>query len=83
MICHLILIRFAIINYNYNNDNKRKIQKTIQNLPDNPEIELVIEKLILLDKIGQGIIDVNEGNVFSGEQVREKLGKWLKYQNTF
>lgn len=83
MICHLILIRFAIINYNYNNDNKRKIQKTIQNLPDNPEIELVIEKLILLDKIGQGIKDVNEGNVFSGEEVREKLGKWLKYQNTF
>ncbi len=83
MICHLILIRFAIINYNYNNDNKRKIQKTIQNLPDNPEIELVIEKLILLDKIEQGIKDVNEGNVFSGEEVREKLGKWLKYQNTF
>ena len=62
---------------------QEKIQKTIQNLPDNPEIELVIEKLILLDKIGQGIKDVNEGNVFSGEEVREKLGKWLKYQNTF
>ncbi len=61
---------------------KEKIQKTIQNLPDNPEIELVIEKLILLDKIEQGIKDVNEGNVFSGEEVREKLGKWLKYQNT-
>ncbi|MBK6772709.1 MAG: hypothetical protein IPG78_11425 [Ignavibacteria bacterium] len=57
---------------------KEKIQKTIQNLPDNPEIELVIEKLILLDKIEQGIKDVNEGNVFTGEQVREKLGKWLK-----
>jgi len=62
---------------------KEKIQKTIHNLPDNPEIELVIEKLILHDKIEQGIKDVNEGNVFSGEQVREKLGKWLKYQNTF
>ncbi|MBL0105983.1 MAG: hypothetical protein IPP52_01450 [Ignavibacteria bacterium] len=62
---------------------KENIQKTIQNLPDNPEIELVIEKLILHDKIEQGIKDVNEGNVFSGEEVREKLGKWLKYQNTF
>ena len=62
---------------------KEKIQKTIQNLPDNPEIELVIEKLILHDKIEQGIKDVNEGNVFSGEEVREKSGKWLKYQNTF
>jgi predicted transcriptional regulator len=57
---------------------KEKIQKTIQSLPDNPEIELVIEKLILLDKIEQGIKDVNEGNVYTGEQVREKLGKWLK-----
>ncbi len=57
---------------------KEKIQITIQNLPDNPEIELVIEKLILLDKIEQGIKDVNEGNVYTGEQVREKLGKWLK-----
>ena len=57
---------------------KEKIQKTIQNLPDNSEIELVIEKLILHDKIEQGIKDVNEGNVFSGEEIREKLGKWLK-----
>jgi len=57
---------------------KEKIQKTIQSLPDNLEIELVIEKLILLDKIEQGIKDVKEGNVFTGEQVREKLGKWLK-----
>ena len=57
---------------------KEKIQKTIQSLPDNPEIELVIEKLILLDKIEQGIKDANEGNVYTGEQVREKLGKWLK-----
>ena len=52
-------------------------------MPDNPEIELVIEKLILLHKIEHGIKDVNEGNVFSGEEVREKLGKRLKYQNTF
>jgi len=57
---------------------KEKIQKTIQSLPDNLEIELVIEKLILLDKIEQGLKDVNEGNIFTGEQVREKLGKWLK-----
>ena len=57
---------------------KEKIQKTIQSLPENPEIELVIEKLLLLDKIEQGIKDVNEGNVYTGEKVRDKLGKRLK-----
>jgi predicted transcriptional regulator len=57
---------------------KEKIQKTIESLPDNPEIELVIEKLILLDKVEQGIKDANDGKVFSAEQVREELKKWLK-----
>ena len=57
---------------------KDKIQKTIQDMPDNPEIELVIEKLILLDKIEQGIQDVKEGQVYTGEQVRDELKKWLK-----
>jgi len=57
---------------------KEKIQKTIQSLPDNPELELVIEKLILLDKIDQGIKDADNDEVYSGEQVRDELKKWLK-----
>lgn len=57
---------------------KEKIQKTIQSLPDNPELELVIEKLILLDKIDQGIKDADNGDVYTREQVRDELKKWLK-----
>lgn len=57
---------------------KEKIQKTIQSLPDNPELEQVIEKLILLEKIEQGIKDVNDGIIYSGEQVRGELKNWLK-----
>lgn len=57
---------------------KEKIQKTIESLPENPELELVIEKLILLDKIDQGIKDADNGEVYSGAQVRDELKKWLK-----
>lgn len=57
---------------------KEKIQKTIQSLPENPEIELVIENLILLDKIEQGIKDADEGKVYNIDQVREEIKKWLK-----
>ncbi len=57
---------------------KEKIQKTIEGLSDKPKLEDVIEKLILLDKIEQGKKDVNEGRVYSGEQVRDELKKWLK-----
>jgi len=57
---------------------KGKIKKTIQKLPENPDVELVIEKLILLDKIEQGISDAEEGRVYSGEQVRDEIKKCLK-----
>jgi len=49
---------------------KEKIKKTINELPENPDLELVIGKLILLDKIDQGIKDADDGKVYSGE--------WLK-----
>jgi len=57
---------------------KEKIQKTIQSLPENPDIELVIENIILLDKIDQGIKDADEGNVYNNDQVRDEMKKWLK-----
>ncbi len=57
---------------------KEKIKKTIDSLPDNFTIEEVIEELIVIDKIEQGLKDVEEGNVYSTEEVRKKLDKWLK-----
>ncbi len=57
---------------------KDKLKQTIDALPDHFTIEDVIEELIVIDKVEQGMRDVEEGNVFTNEQVREKLGKWLK-----
>ncbi len=57
---------------------KDKLKKTIDALPDHFTIEDVIEELIVIDKIEKGMKDVEEGNVLTNEQVREKLGKWLK-----
>ncbi len=57
---------------------KDKLKQTIDALPDHFTIEDVIEELIVLDKVEQGMRDVEEGNVFTMEQVQEKLGKWLK-----
>jgi predicted transcriptional regulator len=57
---------------------KEKIHHTIDSLPDNLTIDQVIDELILLDKIEQGINDVNEGRVFTTDEVKDKLSKWLK-----
>jgi predicted transcriptional regulator len=57
---------------------KEKIKKSIDTLPDNLTIDQVIDRMIMLDKIEQGIKDVEDGNVYSTEEVKEKLNKWLK-----
>ena len=58
---------------------KEKIRKTIDTFPDeNLAIEDVVERLILLDKVEQGLQDVIDGNVLSTEEVKDKLSRWLK-----
>ncbi len=57
---------------------KDKIIKSFDTLPDNLTIDQVIDRVIMLDKIEQGLKDVEDGNVFTTEEVKVKLSKWLK-----
>ncbi|MFA5972526.1 MAG: hypothetical protein WC780_09265 [Lentimicrobiaceae bacterium] len=57
---------------------KDKIKKSIDTLPDNLTIDQVIDRMIMLDKIEQGLKDVEDGNIYTTEEVKEKLNKWLK-----
>jgi len=57
---------------------KEKIKKTIDTLPEDLTIDQVIDRLIMLDKIEQGLTDVENGNVYTTEEVKSKLSKWLK-----
>ena len=57
---------------------KEKIHIAIDRLPDNLTIDQLIDEMILLDKIEQGINDVDDGRVFTTDEVKDKLNKWLK-----
>jgi predicted transcriptional regulator len=57
---------------------KEKIKKSIDTLPDNLTIDQVIDRMIMLDKIEQGLKDIDDGNVFTTEEAKDKLNKWLK-----
>jgi len=59
-------------------EKKEKIKKTIDLLPDNVTIDELINRIILLDKIEQGLDDVEKGNIYTTEEVENKLNKWLK-----
>jgi hypothetical protein len=57
---------------------KDKIIKSIDSLPDNLTVDQVIDRIIMLDKIEQGLKDVETGDVYTTEEVKAKLNKWLK-----
>ncbi len=54
---------------------KEKIKTTIDALPDNFTIEEVIEELIVLDKIEQGLKDIEERRVYSSTEAKKRLEK--------
>ena len=55
---------------------KEAIRKTIDNLPDEIlSIDEVVERLILLDKVEQGLQDVKDGKEHTTGKVTKKLEK--------
>jgi predicted transcriptional regulator len=56
---------------------KEKVKKTIDRLPDSFTVDRVVEELVVLDKIEKGLKEVEEGKVYSTQQVKDQLKKWL------
>ena len=56
---------------------KEKVKKTIDRLPDSFTVDQVVEELVVLAKIEKGLKEVEEGKVYSTQQVKDQLKKWL------
>lgn len=57
---------------------KEKVKKTIDRLPDKFTVEEIVEELVVLNKIEEGLRDIEKGEVFTTDQVKEELKPWLK-----
>ena len=57
---------------------KDKVKKTIDRLPEYFTVDQIVEELVILDKIEEGLKDIEEGRVFSTDQVKQELKTWLK-----
>lgn len=55
---------------------KEKVILTIENLPDTFTIDELIEHLIFIQKVEEGIKQSIEGKVVSNEKAKEMIGKW-------
>ena len=57
---------------------KEKVLKTINDLPSEFQLEDLVEKLILLERIEIGLQEVKDGKTISSDDAEQKMKKWLK-----
>lgn len=57
---------------------KEKIQKQIDSMPDQFDTEELMERIYIMSKIERGLQDIREGNVFTQDEVRASMAKWLR-----
>jgi len=52
---------------------KEKVRKTIDRLPYKFTVDQVIDELVVLNKIEEGLKDIEQGKVFTTDQVKKEL----------
>jgi hypothetical protein len=57
---------------------KQQIIKAIEELPDDAQIEDVLDRLYLLFKVEKGMDQARRGELIAHEEVRQRMAKWLK-----
>jgi len=56
---------------------KEQVISSLQELPDSFEPEQLIERIIALQKMEEGLEQVKQGQVMTVEQAKSRLAKWL------
>jgi hypothetical protein len=59
---------------------KEKLLETIKAMPEErfDDVDVILERIVLLEKLENGENDIEQKAVYSIEQAREKLARWLK-----
>ena len=59
--------------------SKELIIETIRNMPEEKfeDIDVLFERLVILEKIEKGEQEILDGKVYTTEEAKEKLKKWL------
>lgn len=57
--------------------NKYKVIETLDHLPDEFNVEELVEKLLFIEKVEKGIKDSEEGNTIGLQEAKQKMAnKW-------
>ena len=55
--------------------NRTKVIETLDNLPSEFSTEELIDRLIFIDKVEQGLKDAQNGSVISFDKVKDRMAK--------
>ncbi|WP_370087552.1 hypothetical protein [Ekhidna sp.] len=58
--------------------NRQVAIDSLKDMPQDFELDELIERLVVLDKIEKGRKDIETGQTFSHDEAKSKLDKWLK-----
>jgi len=57
---------------------KDNVIKTISTFPDSFTLDELVDKLIFMDKVERGLEESMKNKIYTHEEARDRLGKWLK-----
>lgn len=72
------MVIFVFLKINIIMLKKIKVQEIIKAMPEQFSIDELLDKLILIQKVEEGLKDIEEGRVLTTEEAKNRLGKWLK-----
>ncbi|HWZ16265.1 MAG TPA: hypothetical protein VNW95_13585 [Mucilaginibacter sp.] len=58
--------------------NKDKLIATISDMPEDFDLEVLMEKLIFIEKVEKGLEQLDSGNTLTHEQVKQRVKEWSK-----
>ena len=58
--------------------DKEKVLTAINDMPQNFDLDILMEKLILIEKVEKGFEQLKSGNTFTHAQVKQKAKEWQK-----
>ncbi|MCX6294111.1 MAG: hypothetical protein NT127_07440 [Sphingobacteriales bacterium] len=61
-----------------NTMKREKVIETLKELPKEFELDVLLEKLVFVEKVNKGLSQIKKGETLTHEKVKETVLKWQK-----
>jgi len=58
--------------------NKEKVIASMSDMPNNFDLEVLMEKLIFIEKVEKGLEQLEAGNMITHAEVKQRVKQWSK-----